>query len=115
MINGFVIDMEKLSEEIKKKLGTEDEPFEGTVPLVKVEESILELISKHRNNNQKFTYLFCDWSHTSAENFFMFMNTEFGLPSFSIFNSCNFKTIQERYKKEKELEGDIPEEELAEL
>ena len=45
----------------------------------------------------------------------MFMNTEFGLPSFSIFNSCNFKTIQERYKKEKELEGDIPEEELAEL
>ena len=39
---GFkVIDWKQVEEAVKKTLGTEEEPFEGKVPLIKVEEAVL--------------------------------------------------------------------------
>jgi len=36
MMKSKVIDMNKIAEEAKKKMGTEEEPFEGDVPMAKV-------------------------------------------------------------------------------
>jgi len=36
MIRSKVVDMNKIAEETKKKMGTEEEPFEGDVPMAKV-------------------------------------------------------------------------------
>jgi dephospho-CoA kinase len=36
LIKGKIINMGEIANELKKKLGTEEEPFEGDVPLDKV-------------------------------------------------------------------------------
>lgn len=51
IIQGKVINMANIAESLKAKMGTEDEPFEGDVPIEKVEEAILELVSKDRAAN----------------------------------------------------------------
>jgi hypothetical protein len=40
-----LIDMAAIREQVRKKLGTEEEPFEGEVPIDKVEQAVLDLIS----------------------------------------------------------------------
>jgi hypothetical protein len=37
LIKGKIINMAEISAELKKKMGTEEEPFEGEVPISKVE------------------------------------------------------------------------------
>jgi hypothetical protein len=115
IISGKVINMATLAEGLKAKMGTEDEPFEGDVPIEKVEEAILELVSKDRAANQKFTYLFDGWLHKTTMDFINAMHQEFGLPSFSINCAAIVKTTQDRYKVKNEMEGDLPEEVTAEL
>lgn len=39
-----VIDMKAIAEKVKGKLGTEDEPFEGEVPIAAVEKEIEAMI-----------------------------------------------------------------------
>jgi len=48
MMKSKVIDMNKIAEDAKKKLGTEEEPFEGEVPVSKVQEGILDTIESDR-------------------------------------------------------------------
>jgi len=36
-----VLDMKAISDQVKSKMGTEEEPFEGEVPLSKIEEEIV--------------------------------------------------------------------------
>lgn len=48
-------------------MGTEEEPFEGEVPTIKVYEAVLEQISQDRMNNKKFTYIFDGYSHSKAD------------------------------------------------
>jgi hypothetical protein len=55
-------------------MGTEEEPFEGEVPIEKVEEAILELVSKDRAANSKYTYLFDGWLHKSTMDFITAMH-----------------------------------------
>jgi len=43
--------MAEIANEIKKKMGTEEEPYEGEVPIAKVEEAILEIVSNDRAAN----------------------------------------------------------------
>lgn len=50
-------------------MGTEDEPYEGEVPITKVEEAILEIVSLDRAANKKYTYLFDSWLHKSTIEF----------------------------------------------
>lgn len=102
------VNMENIANELKKTMGTEDEPFEGDVPLEKVEAAICELIAADRAANQKFTYLFESWMHKSASDFIGFMNLHFGLPNFVINTTCDKKTAEERYKKKNETE-EVPE------
>lgn len=46
-----VLDMNKISEQVKAKLGTEEEPFEGDVPMPEVEKQICQTISEVRANS----------------------------------------------------------------
>jgi adenylate kinase family enzyme len=40
-----LVDMKAIREEVKKSLGTEEEPFEGDVPIAKTEEAITSLVA----------------------------------------------------------------------
>ena len=45
LVGGKVISLTGIAETVKKTLGTEEEPFEGEVPTLKVYEAVLEQIS----------------------------------------------------------------------
>jgi len=106
--------MKAISEDVRKKLGNEDEPFEGEVPIEKIEECILETISKDKGSNDKFCYIFDSWEHKDADSFFINMSQEFGLPNFLIHTDASKATVNDRYKKANEVD-DIGEEAQAEL
>lgn len=61
MISAKVISMTDIANDLKKSMGTEEEPFEGDVPLEKVETAICAQVAADRNGSCKFTYMFCDW------------------------------------------------------
>jgi CO dehydrogenase nickel-insertion accessory protein CooC1 len=84
LIKGKVLNMGEIASELKKKMGTEEEPYEGDVPIAKVEEEILRIVQKDKESNQKFTYIFDSWLHKTTIEFIDYMHAEFGLPNFSI-------------------------------
>lgn len=43
-----LVDMKAIREDVKKSLGTEDEPFEGDVPLPKTEEAISKIVAQSK-------------------------------------------------------------------
>jgi len=114
LCKGKVINMKAIGEELRKKMGTEDEPFEGDVPTDRIEEFILEIVSKDRQCNEKYCYIFEDWAHKNATDFVNAIDGEFGLPNFCIQTKCDKKTIEDRYKKANETE-EIGEDAAAEL
>lgn len=61
-----IIDWKAIEEQVKKTLGTEEEPFEGKVPLNKVEDAVLSLI----HANPTCQYVFDSFPlHESASDF----------------------------------------------
>lgn len=50
--NGKTISMEKIASEIKKTLGSEDEPFDGEVPNNLVEEQVLEMVASDKQKGE---------------------------------------------------------------
>lgn len=72
-IKSKTVNMEAIANELKKTMGTEEEPFEGDVPLSKVEAAICQLVADDRASNQKYTYLYESWMHKSASEFIAFM------------------------------------------
>lgn len=113
LIGGKVISLTGISETVKKTMGTEEEPFEGEVPTIKVYEAVLEQISQDRMNNKKFTYIFDGYSHSKAD-FQSFAIGQLGRPEFLIQCQAGKKAIDERYKKKNETE-EIGEELAAQL
>ena len=66
--NGKVIDMAKLAESIRPRLGNEDEgPFEGRVPDAEVEKDILAMVSADKSSGEKFFYLIDGQHHETVE------------------------------------------------
>ena len=53
-----MINFETLTLQVKKSMGTEEEPFEGEVPKEKVYDAILKQIGNDRQKNLKYTYIF---------------------------------------------------------
>lgn len=115
MINGKIINMAQLAEKLRGTMGTDEEPFEGEVPIHKVEEAILEIVSQDRAANKKYTYLFDSWLHKTTIEFINAMHQEFGLPTFSIHCDCSAKVVIDRHKKKNEIDGDLGEEAIAEI
>ncbi len=58
--------MSQISEECKKRLGTEEEPFEGEVPLAEVEKDCIAIVNKDKAAGNAFTYIFDGYLHKTA-------------------------------------------------
>lgn len=67
LISGKIINLVTVTDQVKKTMGTEEEPFEGEVPKDKVYEAVLQSISQDRAANRKFTYIFDGYAHSVAE------------------------------------------------
>lgn len=53
-----LIDWKVIEEQVKKSLGTEEEPFEGKVPLDKVEDAVIKIIQANRSAGKRTPYIF---------------------------------------------------------
>jgi len=115
MIRGKVISMAAHSEAAKKKLGTEEEPFEGDVPAEKVEECVLEEVNGDRSKGERWCYIFDGFTHKTATEFLAFANKEFGACKMYINACASNAEIVKRFKTKNEIEGDLGEEQAAEL
>ena len=72
-----LIDWKAVEAQVKKSLGTEEEPFEGKVPLAKVEEAVIRLIEKDKRSGQKSQYIFDSFPlHATAADFYKFTSEQ---------------------------------------
>lgn len=112
---GFkIIDMKALEEVVKKRLGTEEEPFEGEVPVPEVEKEIFTIFDRDQKAGKKFHYVFDGYSHKNVVDFANFVSN-IGTPVYIIESFINDnRTILDRFKKRNEVE-EISEEQLDEI
>jgi len=108
-----VIDMKAIAEKIRPTLGTEDEPFEGDVPLAEVEKDIRKFIEENRRNHERVKFVFDGYTHKTVQEFMNFVQ-EFGVPEFVLYLTADEKHIKERFCKKNEVD-DVPEEAVEEL
>ena len=67
---GFkVIDMKAIAAKVKGTLGTEEEPFEGEVPIKEVEKAIATLINQNKATSQRVKYVFDGFTHKDVASF----------------------------------------------
>ena len=107
------IDMKAIAEKIRPTLGTEDEPFEGDVPLKNIEDDIKNLITETRKSGQRTKFVFDGYAHKTTKEFLAFIS-EFGVPEFVLYLTTEEKYIKERFCKKNEVD-DIPEEQAEEF
>jgi hypothetical protein len=68
---GFTtINMTKIAEQVKSTLGSEEEPFEGEVPIKEVE----KVISAKISSSSKEKYVFDGYTHKSNDDFVRFIS-----------------------------------------
>ena len=111
MFNNTILDMKVIEGKCKAKMGTEEEPFEGEVPIAKIEEEITTIIEASKGTGQKF--LFDNYTHATDEEFLAF-SSKFGSPNMIIFLTADEKFIKERWMKKNEAE-EFPEDQLETL
>ena len=119
---GFkLVDWKQLEEEVKKSLGTEDAPFEGVPPTAKMEDAVLRVIEADRSKGIKNSYVFDSFPyHQSAADISAFTSGKLRSPHpdylFDLRKGGVDQALsQQRYKKAKEVEADLSEEQLAEF
>lgn len=86
LTNGKVIDLNKLAEDIRPRLETEDGPFEGPIPEAEVEKDILKMLNEDKARGDKFLYLFDGRHHESVKKAMAFYEANMGTPQYVI--SC---------------------------
>jgi hypothetical protein len=89
-------------------MGTEDEPYEGEVPLPAVAKAVEKLIRNLEASSQRVKFVFDGFTHKTPKDFIEFTKP-FGAPNFIINLTASEQAIKERYCKEKEVD-EIPEE-----
>lgn len=105
-----VIDMAKLSEDIRPRLETEDGPFEGRIPDVEVEKDILAMVAANKSAGEKALYLFDGQHHESIDAMAKFLVDNMGAPTYLINCKTEAKEIEKRYKEKNEIGEDLGEE-----
>jgi len=108
-----VLDMKATTEKVKASKGTEEEPFDGPVPIAEVEAAIIEKIKQTQDTAAKAKFVFDGFTHESLDGFLKFTE-QFGLPDFLLFLTAEEPVIKERYAKKAELD-DFPEDQLEAL
>jgi len=110
-----VVDMEKISEAARARLGTEDEPFEGDVPIAEVEADVAALINAGQSSGKRVKFVFDGYLHTSEEAFLKFIE-QFGVPEFVLFLTAESATIGQRWLAKNDPEGtEVPEDALDQI
>jgi hypothetical protein len=69
LVRGKVINMATIAAAVGKALGTEEEPFEGEVPVEKIEQAVLTQIEGDRASGDRLCYIFDGFSHKKASDF----------------------------------------------
>jgi hypothetical protein len=96
-------------------MATPDGPYEGEVPLVKVEDSIAALIQRDKKAGKRVLYVFDSFpGHKTAADFAKFTRDKIRCPADFIV-SCQINqdgqgTLPQRFKKKLEVEADLSEE-----
>ena len=98
-----IIDMNAVSAACKAKMGTEEEPFEGEVPIAQVEKQICANIEAARASGDRCKFVFDSYTHSNEEQFINFVD-QFGCPEFILCMTASEKTIKERWCKKNEAE-----------
>ena len=112
--HGFeIFDMNKIEDEVKLSLGTEDEPFEGDVPLAEIEKSIVATISKAREAGGRSKFVFDGFKHETEDSFVNFI-AQFGTPDFVLFTTCEDRTVKDRWMKKNDAD-DVGEDQVEEF
>ena len=65
-----VVDWKQMEEQVKKGMGTEEEPFEGEVPVDKVEDAVLDMINNDKKRGDKVKYVFDGMLHKDSAAFY---------------------------------------------
>jgi hypothetical protein len=103
--------MTKIEEQIKVTKGGEDgEAFEGDIELKEIEDKIVATIDDAKKNGGRSKFVFKDFKHETEDQFIKFVD-QFGIPDFSLFMTCEERSIKERWMKKNDSE-DVPEEEM---
>lgn len=104
-----VIEMAKISEAARGRLGTEEEPFEGDVPIAEVEADICALINEAKNSGRRTKFVFDGYIHATEEAFLAFIE-QFGVPEFVMFLTAEAATVGARWLARNDPEGtEVPE------
>ena len=98
-----VIDMKQITENVKSTLGSEEEPFEGEVPIADVEKAVTEKIRVAQASGKRCKFVFDGFSHGSDEAFFTFIE-QFGVPEFLMCLTAETATVNDRWCKKNEAE-----------
>ena len=64
-------------------MGTEEEPYEGNIPMDKLEGAVMQMFEKDKRSGHKFKYAFDGYPHTNIEDFLNFVD-KIGSPPDSI-------------------------------
>jgi len=96
-----VIDYKTVGDKLKAKLGTEEEPFEGEVPIKDIEKEIGNMINAEKGKSAKF--VFDAFPHKDFPEF-QGVIEQFGSPDFFLFLTAEEKAIKERWMKKNETE-----------
>ena len=107
LTGGKILSMEKIDEEVtKKRLMPEDqeEPVEGASPIAEVEKDVLALIAADKANGSNFNYMFDGYRHDTAEAFIAWASSNLGAPNSLIIANCDQNEVNNRYKKDNEVE-----------
>lgn len=113
-----VVDHKEIEAQIKSTLGTAEEPFEGKVPLLKVEEAIAATIAKDKKAGKRQLYVFDNFpGQANATEFARFCRERLRCPpDFVISTSvAEQSVIQQRFKKKLEVEADLSEEQIEQF
>lgn len=68
-----IIDMKAISESVRASLSTEDEPFEGEVPVDKIENEAAAFIKNNQQASSKTKFLFDGFTHKDPAAFLKFL------------------------------------------
>ena len=98
-----IIDMKQIADGVKAGLGSEEEPFEGEVPVADVEKAVTEKIKTAQASGKRCKFVFDGFSHSTDEAFFAFI-AQFGVPEFLMCLTAEQPTINDRWCKKNEAE-----------
>jgi hypothetical protein len=105
-----ILDMNAISETVKGRLGSEEEPFEGEVPIAEVETEIVNQINNAQKSGIRTKFVFDNYTHAKESEFLKFIE-QFGCPEFALFLTADSTTIGSRWLAKNDPEGtEIPEE-----